>query len=98
MAHRTVRRDGTIMGKPYANGATIVELRRPGQSPVRVLASTLNALYAAQQAAYAAQATLVNGVWVGPTGQIRTTNKIRVVDVSTLLVPTQGTGKLRPAA
>ena len=99
MAHRTVRRDGTIiMGKPFANGATIVELRRHGQPPVRVLASALNALYKSQQAAYAAEATLKNDVWVGPSGRIRVPNRIRVVDVTSPVMPTPPTSKPVAAA
>jgi hypothetical protein len=85
---RTVRPDLMIMmSKPFANPTVDVELRLPTGAVVAVTAATLNREYARQQAAYAAEANVdADGVWRGPSGARRRTNRIRLVDVAHLVV------------
>jgi hypothetical protein len=95
---RAVQDDGTIfMSEHFANPSRNVSLRLANGEVVTVSAATLNQEYDRQQADYAAETwTDENGVDRGPTGNRRTTSRIRKVDVSGL-IPLGGR-EVRPAA
>jgi hypothetical protein len=86
--HRNVHSDLTItMSKPFADPTADVELTLPNGAVTAVKAGILNHEYHCQQAAYAAEAHIdAHGVWRGPTGIRRPSNRIRKVSVADLVV------------